>query len=149
MKSVQEKIDQEALNDSYKKVDYKLEVFEKYSPMVPGWIERGKEFIYPQKMPKWAELVISSLNSEPVLIEYALAVMDMVNSGVPYADAYASLRDTVSPDYTYDVTMIVANYSKQGVDFIKAVDPEHYNYHKKHFDGLESENFVCQAALGN
>ena len=142
-------IEQEILKSSYEKVEEKKNIFERFAPMVPDWIERGKEYIYPQRMPEWVGLVIDSLNtSAPILIEYALVVMEAINSGVSYQEAYKSMRETIDPDYTYDVTMMVANYSKKGIEFLKAIDPAHYEHHKKHFDKVEAENTTYQAVLG-
>ena len=142
-------LDRRTLRNCQKRVEQHKRIFETYAPKVPEWIERGKEHIFPQRMPDWSRFVIESLASYwPNIIDYALGTMDMIKSGVPYAEIYKSLCESIDPDYIYSVTSTVANYAKEGVEFFKAVDPEHYQYHKKHYDKVEEQNNLYQSSLG-
>ena len=141
--------DRETARRGIERADKHKKIFETYAPKVPEWIEKGKEHIYPQRLPDWSKFVIESLATYwPNVIDLALGIMDMMKAGVPYSEIYKTLNENVDPDYIYDITTIVANYAKDGVEFFKTVDPEHYNYHKKHFDKVEEENNKYQSALG-
>lgn len=120
---------------------------EKYAPRLPEWVERGREYIYPQKMKAWTDVVTSSLDYYPDAIEKTLSFMEMLKQGMSFDEIYEKMND-VPGAYYIDVRNFILNYAKQGPDFIKVKFPELYKHNKKYVDDLVDENKKYESTMG-
>lgn len=87
---------------------------------IPVWIEKGSEYIYPEKTDEWRECVESRANDlyNGSELQSALKIMEMLENGESLESAWiVCARDNTSA-ITVELTRdIVLNFSKQGPDF--------------------------------
>lgn len=88
---------------------------------IPGWIERGKAFIYPEKLEDWTNMVKS--RAKGVFygedIEDALAVMEKLDAGVSVEELREFARGRSYLGNTFGSSnAIIFAFSKRGPEFI-------------------------------
>lgn len=110
---------------------------------IPNWIEAGKKFIYPQRYKKWAENV--EFRAEDIYngkeIDCALEIMELLDKGVSFQEAYDKIKDQNHTGQSYSLVMsMITNFSKSGPEFYRFVDKEPTPATEKFLEKLEKEN---------
>lgn len=88
---------------------------------IPSWVERGKAFIYPEKVEDWTNMVKS--RAKGIFygedIEDALAVMEKLDAGMPVEEIreFARGRNYLGNTFGSSNAIIFA-FSKRGPEFI-------------------------------
>ena len=131
---------------------YRLAQIAEFEGRIPEFVERGKKYMYPQKMNDWAECVDKVVHTfpsrvSPQAVDDALNVMELLRMGVSYDDVYRVLWQ-LHPDDVTPARNMVLNYSKYGPDFIMNKFPELYEKNKQYIDGLVAENAKYQSQPG-
>lgn len=131
---------------------YRLAQIAEFEGRIPEFVERGKKYMYPQKMNDWAEFVDKVVHTfpsrvRPQAVDDALNVMELLRMGVSYDDVYRVLWQ-LHPDDVTPARNMVLNYSKYGPDFIMKKFPELYEKNKQYIDGLVAENAKYQSQPG-
>lgn len=132
---------------------YRLAQIAEYEGKIPEFVERGKKYMYPQKMKDWAEFVDKVVHTfpsrvRPQAVDDALNVMELLRMGVSYDDVYKVLWQ-LHPDDVTPARNMVLNYSKYGPDFIIEKFPELYKTNKEYVDKLVAENEGYASQPGN
>lgn len=88
---------------------------------IPGWIERGKAFVYPEKLEDWTNMVKSRAKGvfHGEDIEDALVVMEKLDAGMPVEEIREFARGRSYLGNTFGSSnAIVFAFSKRGPEFI-------------------------------
>ena len=91
----------------------------------PEWINRGKNFIYPQKEDEWTNFVLGTItnNQTPHGVETLLTIMEALDKGESCEKVreilYLSKIDT-DPPLKNDIVTAIAKFSKRGPEFYRA-----------------------------
>lgn len=110
---------------------------------IPNWIEEGKKYIYPQRYKKWAECV--ELRAEDIYngkdINCALAIMELLDKGVSFQDAYEVVKEQNHTGTSYSIVMsVITNFSKKGPEFYRFADKEPTPATERFLEKIVKEN---------
>lgn len=89
------------------------------------WIERGKKYIYSEKLNEWEKCVhkraLGSYNG--LELNYALEIMDALNNASPFEEIAELLNGQNHSGVSYSIVMsIILNFSKNGPEFYEAIE---------------------------
>ncbi len=89
---------------------------------IPELIERGKAYIFPEKLEEWKNCVIDTCDGpfDYSIVEQALDIMDALEKGAQRDELIGMLREQGHNDATAILLRrIVLNFSKRGPDFFE------------------------------
>ncbi len=90
---------------------------------LPTWIERGRAIIYPEKFSEWKECVLARARDlyHGLDLEYALELMEMLESGAPMENVIKRFEDQNHSGLSATmVRKILLHFSKRGPDFFES-----------------------------
>lgn len=89
---------------------------------IPELIERGKQYIFPEKLEEWKNCVVDTCDGpfEYYIVEQALDIMDALEKGAQKDELIELLRKQGHNDATaIRLRRIVLNFSKRGPEFFE------------------------------
>ena len=144
-KSRQEfKNEEEAWREEYRKRE--AEEKTKARNNIKGWVEQGKDFVYPQKMKDWEKCVkarVEDLYHGLDLVNAIQAMEALKQNDGDFATAKAIIDDANHSGASYGMVMnIIVNFSKYGPDFYEFMEPEYSTMpqNKAYLDKVRKEN---------
>lgn len=97
---------------------------------IPEWINRGNLLIYPQREEEWIERVYARARESyhGADLENALQVMEFLSKNGSFAKAKKILNSAGHSGASYSVVIrIIADFAKNGPEFIKFIEPDIFN----------------------
>lgn len=112
--------------DNYTKL--RAEYEEKVPELVEFWREKGKEFIDPEMITEWNELLPAALKGPYMdyIINCASSILEMLQGNVDFSECEKELMRQAHSGTSYALTMsMVRKFHKTGPELIEYLKSEH------------------------
>ena len=99
-----------------------LDIDEEVAAKIPGWIEKGKTLIYPERYEEWEKCVNARASDlyQGIDLENALEIMELLENGGTLDEAKKIFDNANHSGFSASmVRSIVLTFSKQGPDFYR------------------------------
>lgn len=112
---------------------------------IPEWIEKGKKYIYPQRILNWKECV--PIRAGDLYhgrdLDNALDIMELLENGGSIEEARQMIESQGHSGASYGIVRsMILTFSKRGPEFVRVADPAVLNYPDsvKYIEQIEKEN---------